>query len=245
MASVQSQLVVFDFDWSLADQDTDRWILEVLDIELRRKMRTMESEGVEWTDVVAQTMKELHARGGTREQVEEALRIMPFHPAMVRGVKRLKHQSTPKTTFLCLSASNTVYISTILKARGLEELFDVIVTNPAKWSDDGCLELERRVAKGGPPHNCPNGCGPNMCKGAELDAYLERTGQKFDRMAYVGDGSNDFCPILRFRKQDVALVRKGRALETRVKHEAEKYGLKCQVKYWAGAWEVEEIFNAF
>jgi len=208
-------------------------------------MRTSENEGAEWTDVVAQTMKELHARGGTREKVEEALRIMPFHPAMVRGVKRLKQQSTPKTTFLCLSASNTIYISTILKARGLEDLFDFIVTNPAKWTDDGRLELERRVPKGGPPHNCPNGCGPNMCKGAELDAYLERTGQKFDRMAYVGDGSNDFCPILRFRKHDVALVRKGRALETRVKNEAEKYGLQCQVKYWGGAWEVEEIFNTF
>jgi len=27
---VQTQLVVFDFDWSFADQDTDRWVLEVL-----------------------------------------------------------------------------------------------------------------------------------------------------------------------------------------------------------------------
>ena len=26
LPSVSSQLVVFDFDWSLADHDTDRWI---------------------------------------------------------------------------------------------------------------------------------------------------------------------------------------------------------------------------
>lgn len=29
------QLVVFDFDWSLADQDTDRWVHEVLSPRLR------------------------------------------------------------------------------------------------------------------------------------------------------------------------------------------------------------------
>ncbi|WFD47163.1 pyridoxal phosphatase [Malassezia furfur] len=32
---VKSQLVVFDFDWSLADQDTDRWVHEVLSPRLR------------------------------------------------------------------------------------------------------------------------------------------------------------------------------------------------------------------
>lgn len=36
--------------------------------------------------------------------------------------------------------------------------------------------------------------------GEELTAYLQRQGVEFDRIAYVGDGSNDFCPILRLRR---------------------------------------------
>lgn len=36
--------------------------------------------------------------------------------------------------------------------------------------------------------------------GEELTAFLERHGKDFDRIVYVGDGSNDFCPILRLRK---------------------------------------------
>ena len=43
---VSSQLVVFDFDWSLADQDTDRWGHEVLSPRLRiefvEKSKTMQ-----------------------------------------------------------------------------------------------------------------------------------------------------------------------------------------------------------
>jgi pyridoxal phosphate phosphatase PHOSPHO2 len=35
--------------------------------------------------------------------------------------------------------------------------------------------------------------------GDELDAYIKENGP-FDRVCYVGDGGNDFCPILRLRE---------------------------------------------
>jgi pyridoxal phosphate phosphatase PHOSPHO2 len=38
-----------------------------------------------------------------------------------------------------------------------------------------------------------------MCKGEELEAFLARN-EPFDRVIYVGDGTNDFCPILRLRR---------------------------------------------
>ncbi|KAG8906711.1 hypothetical protein FRB99_006309 [Tulasnella sp. 403] len=241
MTVVKKQLVVFDFDWSMADQDTDRWVMEVLAPDLRRKMRDL-SDVVQWTDLVAQTLVELHGRGGTREQIIDSLKIMPFHPAMVRAVKKLQAAKSPETTFLCLSNANQVYINTILEARGLTDLFDEIVTNPATWKESGLLEVRRRVDPNGPQHSCQVGCNPNMCKGEELTAYLERKGETFDRMVYIGDGTNDFCPILRFRAQDLVLARSFRGLQERIKKEGDAAGLKPQVKYWGGAWEVEEIF---
>jgi len=241
-SSVERQLIVFDFDWSMADQDTDRWIFEVNAPDLRRKMKNLKDE-VQWTDLVAQSLREFHARGGKREQIEEALRIMPFHPAMVRAVQNLK--AGGKTSFLCLSNANSVFISTILKSKGLSDLFEEIVTNPAEWDPNGLLKVRRRIAPDAPyQHQCKVGCSPNMCKGEELDAFLERHGVHFDRIIYVGDGSNDFCPILRLRSQDMILCRKFRGLERRIAKEGEKEGLKCQVRYWAGAWEVEEIFGS-
>lgn len=64
------QLVVFDFDWygfkdlanikisynivrSMADQDTDRWIFEVLAPDIRRKMKGLNArKEFEWNDLV-------------------------------------------------------------------------------------------------------------------------------------------------------------------------------------------------
>lgn len=39
-----------------------------------------------------------------------------------------------------------------------------------------------------------------MITGEELQALLARYPETFDRVIYVGDGSNDFCPILRLRR---------------------------------------------
>ncbi|KAF9454055.1 hypothetical protein P691DRAFT_693775 [Macrolepiota fuliginosa MF-IS2] len=237
--SVEKQLIVFDFDWSMADQDTDRWIFEVLAPDLRRKMKDLKDD-IQWTDLVAQSLREAHTRGIKREQIEHALRTMPFHPAMVRGVSKLKEAG--KTTFLCLSNANSVFISTILQSKGLENLFSEIITNPAEWENE-LLKLRRRVDPSGPQHTCKVGCSPNMCKGEELTAFLERHGKDFDRIVYVGDGSNDFCPILRLRSQDIIFCRRHRGLQKRIEAEAKKEGLKCQIQYWAGAWEVEEMFG--
>lgn len=84
-----------------------------------------------------------------------------------------------------------------------------------------------------------------MCKGDELDAWMAANGgwEAWDRVSYVGDGGNDFCPIVRMRKGDWALVRKNMELDGRVKEEGAEKGLKVDVKRWEGAWEVEEIFQ--
>ncbi|KAF9263312.1 hypothetical protein L218DRAFT_1034984 [Marasmius fiardii PR-910] len=234
---MERQLVVFDFDWSMADQDTDRWIFEVLAPDIRRKMEVLENK-VQWTDLVAQSLREAHERGIKKDQIEHTLRVIPYHPAMVRAVTTLK--AGGKTTFLCLSNANSVFIDTILKEKGLETLFEEIITNPAQFEDSGLLNLKRRVKPDGPQHQCKVGCSPNMCKGEELDAFLARHAPTYDRVVYVGDGSNDFCPVLHLRSQDMVLCRTFGGLPKRIAREGDK--LKCQIKHWTGAWEIEEIF---
>ncbi|PKI83483.1 hypothetical protein MVES_002417 [Malassezia vespertilionis] len=224
---VQSQLVVFDFDWSLADQDTDRWVHELLLPRLRIEFVERKS---------AYLLRELHKEGFTREQLEDALRQMPIVPL---------EKATTDTDFLLLSNSNEVYIGVILDHKGLAEpnpLFREIVTNPAAWDAQGMLHLSRRVPPDGPQHSCKVGCSANMCKGDELDAYRKRNADRgYQRIVYVGDGGNDYCPILRLGPQDVALVRRNRGLAKRILEEG---NVQCQVRYWTGAWEAEQLLLA-
>jgi pyridoxal phosphate phosphatase PHOSPHO2 len=96
-----------------------------------------------------------------------------------------------------------------------------------------------------------------MCKGEELSAFLEEHGD-YDQVIYVGDGSNDFCPVVRLReyvilgiwciylieyRQDMVLARIRRGLQGRIAKEGASAGLKCKVVYWDDAWEIEEAFG--
>lgn len=77
--------------------------------------------------------------------------------------------------------------------------------------------------------------------GQELDAFLARHQERdYTRVVYVGDGANDFCPVQQLREQDVAFVRRNRGLARRI-HESG--GVRCQVRYWSGAWEAEQLLR--
>ncbi|GAA5975095.1 hypothetical protein JCM5350_004584 [Sporobolomyces pararoseus] len=238
---VKKVLIVFDFDWSCADQDTDRYVFEVLAPHLRVSLREGKKT-TQWTDNVAQHLVKLHQEGKTRADIEGALRTLPVHPAMKRGLATVKARQDPQATFLCLSNSNTVFIDTVLRHYGMENQFDEIITNPAKFRDDGLLELKRRVDPNGKQHECKVGCSPNMCKGEELEAFMARNGgwEAFDQVVYVGDGGNDLCPALHLRSQDILLVRMYRELSRRLEKEGLKGGFKARAISWGGAWEVEK-----
>ncbi|BGP08617.1 hypothetical protein JCM10049v2_004464 [Rhodotorula toruloides] len=225
------------------DQDTDRYVFEVLAPHLRTSLRASKKT-LQWTDNCAEHLRKLHAEGFGKEDVLGALRQVPVHPAMRRAFVDLKASKDPQVTTFILSNANSVYIDTILKHYGVENAIDEVVTNPAQFREDGLLELRRRVDPNGPQHQCKVGCSPNMCKGEELEAFMARNGgwDSFDKVVYIGDGANDLCPILHLRSQDVALVRLYRELYRRLQDStaAHTSDVKCKVVSWGGAWEVEK-----
>ncbi|KAG9316221.1 phosphatase phospho-type [Chiua virens] len=240
----------------MADQDSDRWVFEVLAPDIRRKIRDRpRDKSLQWTDLVSDSLRELShpERDVGRPHIERALRQIPFHPAMKRGIQRL-HDPTADTTIVILSNANTFFIHTILEHQDLLDCFDTIITNHAAFSDPvhpNRLVLHRRVGPTDPPHNCLVGCELNMCKGQELERYIDakrQSGTTFDSVVYIGDGSNDFCAVLRLRPQDVVLCRRFRGLERNIAEERARGSasrIQCTVEYWSGAWEVEEKFKAY
>ncbi|KAI5479883.1 hypothetical protein MNV49_002441 [Pseudohyphozyma bogoriensis] len=256
-------LVIYDFDWSFVDQDSDEYLFECLSPALRQSLQDSyyEPDAV-WADTLARHLVLLHKAGFTRQDIVSTLQGVPLHPAMKRAVTNLKARSPPSTTFFCCSAANTEFIDIILKHHGLENLFAEVVSNAAEWEGD-LLKVTARVTETDPPHGCTLPCARDMCKGEsfavlemeswltafrtagkEIDEFMARHGgwEAWDRIAYVGDGSNDFCPILRLRSQDIAFVRSERGLEKIVdgpKGEA----IKATVKKWDQAWRLEQMFE--
>jgi hypothetical protein len=85
----------------------------------------------------------------------------------------------------------------------LDQLFDRITTNPATWREDGLLVVRRRVDPEGELHGCKLRCSEEICKGQELSAFLNEH-EEYEKVVYIGDGSNDFCPVVRLRESVIA-----------------------------------------
>ncbi|CAI2181917.1 15886_t:CDS:2 [Funneliformis geosporum] len=154
------RLVVFDFDWSMIDNNSDPWVLEQLSKELAKKIDELKRK-VQWTDLMHMLLEELHQQGFSRQQIEDALAKIPFSPDMIEALKTIKRG---KGEIIILSDSNTEYIDIILKAYGVRDLISIIISNPASWDENGRLHVKRLIPPEDPPHGCENKCAENICK---------------------------------------------------------------------------------
>ncbi|KAG0324943.1 hypothetical protein BGZ99_001245 [Dissophora globulifera] len=248
-------LACFDFDWSLIDTDSDRFVIEHLSPVLRQKLDTCP---MQWTDLQNECLKEFHEQGGSGKVIRDALTKVPLDPHMIKVCQLLHSHGW---TLAIVSDANSVYIEGILQHYGIRHLFSAIITNPAFWDAQDRLHIQRLIPADAPQHGCPTGvCSLNICKGQEVDKLLRAiTGQRQvpDNpaqnsaqssandgavwMMYVGDGRNDYCPALRMqRATDVYFVRRGRSLEKYLARgdPAINGALKAQIVLWDKAGDI-------
>lgn len=125
-----------------------------------------------------------------------------------------------------------------------------IITNPAYEDDQGRLRVHRHVLPTGPQHGCANPCALNICKGHELDRVIEKYGglETIRKIAYTGDGKNDFCPATRLRDTDAFFMRQQKGLETYfTQYPEEKERITSKLVYWnqpVTVWETMPKFFA-
>ncbi|XP_063612123.1 pyridoxal phosphate phosphatase PHOSPHO2-like isoform X1 [Penaeus indicus] len=214
-------LLALDFDHTIIDNNCDTYIYKLapghkIPDDLKSLYR---KDG--WTHYMGEVFKYLHQNGITKEKLLNCLSEIQLTDSMrelLLGVPR------DATEFIIISDANSVFIDHILKNVGLRDLFHEIFTNPAEFSKDGSLHIEM--------YHHQDWCTlstKNLCKGSILNNYVKVRGEEnitFSTIAYVGDGTNDFCPSLYLRECDIVFPRCGYNLLNFIpKMEAEK-GMK-------------------
>lgn len=227
--------IIWDFDHSMIDVNSDTFVPEELEAGRTSKIRAYSSGGMPWTTVMATTMVELHAGGATAAEVTAAAGRVPMSPAVERAIR---HAHAHGASQHVLSDANSVFISAALEARGLTALFSSVVTNPAAFDSGGCLRISPHHTA---PHGCPL-CPPNLCKGAALGA-MGLPPAAPARCVYVGDGRGDVCPSLRLRAGDAVLARAGYPLLDELRARAARGGLRAAVHEWRSGEDLELLLQ--
>ncbi|XP_061602669.1 pyridoxal phosphate phosphatase PHOSPHO2 [Cololabis saira] len=202
-------LMVFDFDHTLVDDNSDTWVIKCLPGEtLPDSVRLSYRKG-HWTEFMGRVMSHIGEQRVSAEQIRVVMETIPFTAGMPELLSFIA-QNKNAVDCIVVSDSNSVFIHWILAAAGLGSAVDQVFTNPAEFGPSGALEVRPHH-----DHACPS-CPVNLCKRAVLEEFLARraaAGTGYGRVLYVGDGGNDLCPTAALRGHDVALPRRGYSLE--------------------------------
>ncbi|KAH7547187.1 hypothetical protein FEM48_Zijuj01G0282700 [Ziziphus jujuba var. spinosa] len=195
-------VVVFDFDKTIIDCDSDNWVVDELGFTdlFNQLLPTMP-----WNSLMDRMMKEIHSEGKTIEDIVEVLKRIPIHPQVVPAIKAAHALGCE---LRIVSDANLFFIETILNHLGLRDYFSEINTNPGYVDEEGKLRIFPFHDFTKSSHGCSL-CPPNMCKGVimeRIQATVTEEGKK--KFIYLGDGAGDYCPSLKLKEGDFVMPRK-------------------------------------
>ncbi|KAE8736136.1 Inorganic pyrophosphatase 1 [Hibiscus syriacus] len=201
-----SIVVVFDFDKTIIDCDSDNWVVDELGATelFEQLLPTMP-----WNSLMDRMMKELHSQGTRIEDIVAVLKRTPIHPRIIEAIKSAHALGCD---LKIVSDANTFFIQTVLKHCGLKECFSEIHTNPGFVDEEGRLRIFPHHDFPKSSHGCVHpSCPPNMCKGTVIEKIQasQSTEDQKKTIIYLGDGLGDFCPSLKLGDGDYVMPRKG------------------------------------
>ncbi|XP_037304764.2 pyridoxal phosphate phosphatase PHOSPHO2 isoform X2 [Pungitius pungitius] len=174
------------------------------------------------------------------ERIRSVMETIPFTAGMT---DLLTFISDHKSAIDCIviSDSNALFIDWILQASGLQTAVDRVFTNPAEFNELGYMEVRCHHS-----HDCER-CPVNLCKRKVLQRYLSEqraAGVEYRRVLYAGDGGNDLCPAACLGDRDVAMPRRGFALEKLLAKRGDGAPPSAKVVAWSSGADILEELKA-
>ncbi|XP_025902828.1 pyridoxal phosphate phosphatase PHOSPHO2 [Nothoprocta perdicaria] len=228
-------LLVFDFDHTIIDENSDTWIVKCapgkkLPSELRNSYRPGH-----WTDYMGRVLAYLGDSGVREEEMRRTMVAIPFTAGMA-DLLAFIGENKGLLDCIIISDSNTVFIDWILEAAGFRKVFDKVFTNPAAFTSTGYLTVQNCHA-----HHCAK-CPKNLCKRKVLEEFLDKKleqGASYTQIVYIGDGGNDLCPVTFLKKGDIAMPRQGYPLEKKISQLSQDLSpVACAVLVWSSGAEI-------
>ncbi|KAF8051476.1 hypothetical protein N665_1717s0010 [Sinapis alba] len=203
MANKNNIVIVFDFDKTIIDVDSDNWVVDELGFTdlFDQLLPTMPLNSL-----MVRMMKELHDHCKTIEEIKQVLTRIPIHPRVITAIKSAHALGCE---LRIVSDANTFFIETFLEHLKIREYFSEINTNPGLVDEQGRLIISPYHDFTKSSHGCSL-CPPNMCKGLiieRIQASFTKEESKM-KMIYLGDGAGDYCPSLRLKAEDYMMPRK-------------------------------------
>lgn len=232
-------LIFFDFDETIVDGNSDDAVIEAAPgQQLPDWLKDCFRPG-RYNEHMERVLAYMAEQGVREDTIRCAIEKIPPSPGILSLFQYLRAHPKDFETVL-VSDANMYFIEAWLRRAGALQLFRKIFTNPGSFDSSGRLVLRPHHS-----HNCAR-CPENMCKQAVLRDHLaqraQERGSSFQRVFYVGDGANDFCPLLALGPMDTVFPRRNFPVHKLIREaqEAQPSVFKPAVVPWSSG---EDVVN--
>lgn len=252
----QSFLVVFDFDHTLLECNSDTAIPGHLGIS--EQQNDLIQQRMQWTNLISKLIGPF-----TKEQLTDAAQCaVSVHPGVVEMLKFLtsivQHRKDqpahvageiPPIEVCIASDANTHFIEAIvaqyfpfLTLTSLHTNIFHDLRGTAEETD--LLKSKLMWYEPEPGHNCRLCCSrgrPHMCKSRIIHRCLDQSKLIDPTVIFVGDGSNDYCPVLNcLRPRDHVFARLDFPLSKDLSIQG---GGCCHIRVWKNGDDLGKLFE--
>lgn len=238
---MSKKLAVFDFDHTIIDENSDIVVRDIVPKEeIPASVKQLyKSDG--WTAYMQGVFDVLHNKEISENKIQQTIEEIQPLKGMDTLITRLNKDLNYDV--IIVSDSNSYFIETWLKKHNMEDYVTQVFTNPAYFHDKR-LKIDM--------YHLQTECSlstKNLCKGRILEEFVESQRAKgviYDRVIYAGDGYNDFCPMLRLKKGDLACAREDYKCADLVRltllnqpiDTGATYNLKCDTVFWKSGYDI-------
>lgn len=234
--SDKKYLLVFDFDETIIDQDSEEEILKSTFSKKDLDIINEELPKLDFFEGFNFYFKKMKQLGLSLKDLDTILEKLQLSPKMKDLFNYLRKNKSKYEIIICSNAVD-YEIKYVLKFNGFLDLFNEFICSKAIIQDEKSDSI-LYIPKNQFPHSC-NICSSFQCKGFEIKKYIEKNKNKFDKILFVCDGSNDFCPAKNtLKKGDIVFPRYEHNLYNKLFKEKLKAQLVCEICPWKSAEDI-------
>jgi pyridoxal phosphate phosphatase PHOSPHO2 len=232
-------LVVFDFDHTIIEENSDVVILKLLSEMGLNDLASKREQSLNWAHFMQEVYKKMTEENIKIDQIKEIVENLEFNSGIPDLFDFIKSNKIYFDT-LIISGSNTLFIDWKLQKHNLTDLFPVYFSNIAEPCEHQIIKIDPYHK-----HDCLS-CDQSQCKRIIMREHLELQKEKniyYKNLFFVGDGLNDFCPATIFKETDLLFPRYEFPLYKKLYLKGFKEKLKCGVHSWKDGFKIIEIIK--
>ena len=233
-------LFVFDFDQTIIDLDSEFAMVEKYAPDLYKEYNGDLCVKDHWIEFNNYIYTRIVQNGYTYEDVIKFFHSLKLSPNMEELFDYIR-KNKEKYEVIIITGNNEQVVNIVLSSHKIRDCFDHILCNKSIRDKKNIFKITSVNEK---YEHCEVD-RPFLCKSLFFEDFIKDKIDKYDKIFYAGDGTNDFCLSKKLGKNDVIFPRVNYSLYKILFEKDGKKEIKAEIIPWNNGKDICEYIKKY